>query len=135
VSTPKEKNMKTIMILLALSSNVALAKSLVSSFYADKFNGKTTASGEKFIQSKHTAASNHYKFGTILMLFYNGKSTRVCINDTGGFTKYHRDIDVSKSVAKKLKFDKKGVVSLKSKVVYAPKKRMECKQSWLMASR
>lgn len=127
--------MKTIMILLALSSNVALAKSLVSSYYADKFNGRTTASGEKFTQSKHTAASNHYRFGTILMLLYKGKSTKVCINDTGGFAKYHRDIDVSKSVAKKLKFDKKGVVSLKSKVVFAPKKRMECKQAWLLASR
>ena len=35
-----------------------------ASFYADKFEGRLTASGEKFKQSKMTAAHNTLPFGT-----------------------------------------------------------------------
>ena len=105
------------------------AETLKTSFYK---RGKITASGEKFNPSKNTAASNHYKFGTILQLSYNGKTEKVCVNDTGGFGKYNRDLDVSQGVAKKLNFTKSGVVKVKSKVIYKPKKRTSCQKAWGM---
>ena len=47
-----------------------------ASFYADKFEGRLTASGEKFKQSKLTAAHNTLPFGTKVKVTNknNGKS-------------------------------------------------------------
>ena len=90
----------------------------------------TQTSGETLGETKKTAASNKYKFGTIIQLSYEGKTTKVCVNDTGDFTKYGRNLDVSRKVARTLGFEKKGVVILKSKVLYKPKKITSCKEAW-----
>jgi rare lipoprotein A len=121
-----------VAILVMSVTSLSEATTVKTSFYHQGFTGKKTASGEVFSPFKNTAASNKYKFGTILQLSYNGKTTKVCINDKGSFGKYGRDLDVSKIVAKKLKFTKKGVVSLKSKVIYKPKKRISCAKAWAL---
>ena len=120
----------TTAILLISVTSLSEATTLKTSFYHQGFIGKQTASGEPFSASKNTAASNKYKFGTIIQLSYEGKTTKACVNDTGSFIKYGRDLDVSRKVAKTLGFEKKGVVSLKSVILYKPKKNISCKTAW-----
>jgi rare lipoprotein A len=126
------KILQSIITAILLSSVTSLseATTLKTSFYHQGFLGRQTASGETFSATKNTAASNRFKFGTIIQLSYEGKLAKVCINDTGGFAKYHRDLDVSRKVARTLGFEKKGVVSLKSVVLFKPKKRTSCKEAW-----
>jgi len=66
-------------------------------FYADKYNGKKTASGETFSNSKFTAAHKKLPFGTRVKVTNkaNGKSVIVTINDRGPFSGGY-DIDLSK---------------------------------------
>lgn len=72
-------------------------KSAQASYYADKFNGRKTASGELFNNDKYTAAHKTLPFGTKVRITNeaNGKSIMVTINDRGPFTK-GREIDLSK---------------------------------------
>lgn len=72
-------------------------KKAVACFYADKFNGKSTASGEKFSNSKLTAAHRKLPFGTKVKVtnLENNKSVKVVINDRGPFSG-GMDIDLSK---------------------------------------
>lgn len=85
---------------LKLVSNLSLnlhKKNAHASYYADKFNGRRTASGRKFDNSKFTAAHRKFPFGTMLKITNeaNGKSTIVEVTDRGPFTK-GREIDLSK---------------------------------------
>lgn len=68
-----------------------------ASYYADKFNGRKTASGEKFDNNLYTAAHKTLKFGTKLKITntLNSESVIVTVNDRGPFTK-GREIDLSK---------------------------------------
>jgi len=90
-------------------------KKAVATYYADKFNGKKTASGEKFSNSKYTAAHKKLPFGTKLKVTNtaNGKSVVVTVNDRGPFTAGY-DIDLSKKAFMEIanKNDGKITVSL-----------------------
>lgn len=68
-----------------------------ASYYADKFTGRKTASGEIFDNKKYTAAHKKLPFGTKVRVTNeaNGKSTMIVINDRGPFSK-GREIDLSK---------------------------------------
>jgi rare lipoprotein A len=72
-------------------------KNVHASYYADKFTGRKTASGQIFNNQKYTAAHRKLPFGTKVRVTNenNGKSTIVTINDRGPFTK-GREIDLSK---------------------------------------
>lgn len=96
---------------LGLNSN---SKAVIASFYGKKFNGKKTANGEIFNQHAMTAASNTYPFNTKLRVTCatTGKSVVVRINDTGGFHKYGRSIDLSQGAAEKLGIIKQGVAKV-----------------------
>ncbi|MCK4664535.1 MAG: septal ring lytic transglycosylase RlpA family protein [Bacteroidales bacterium] len=89
-----------------------------ASFYADNFEGKITANGEKYSHSKFTAAHKTFSFGTMVKVtnLSNNKSVVVRINDRGPFIN-DRIIDVSKSAAKKLDFINKGVTEIKIELV------------------
>ena len=69
----------------------------IASYYHDKFNGRKTASGERFSNSEYTAAHKELNFGTRVKVtnIANDKSVIVKINDRGPFTK-GREIDLSK---------------------------------------
>lgn len=84
-----------------------------ASFYADKFNGRKTASGETFRNGKLTAAHKTLPFGTKVKVTNqsNGKSVKVRINDRGPFVA-GRIIDLSKKAAKKIDLDKSGVTEV-----------------------
>ncbi len=75
----------------------------VASYYADEFNGRTTANGETFDMNSLTAAHRTLPFNTILRVtnLENGKSVVVRVNDRGPF-KDDRVIDLSLAAAKSI---------------------------------
>jgi rare lipoprotein A len=73
----------------------------VASYYADKFDGRRTASGETFRNGGYTAAHRTLPFGTRVRVTRGGKSVVVRINDRGPFTR-GRVIDLSKAAARDL---------------------------------
>lgn len=74
-----------------------------ASYYADKFNGRRTASGETFDNSALTAAHRTLPFGSLVRVTApdTGASVVVRINDRGPFTR-GRMIDVSRAAAEEL---------------------------------
>ncbi|MEO8277194.1 MAG: septal ring lytic transglycosylase RlpA family protein [Thermoanaerobaculia bacterium] len=72
----------------------------VASWYGPGFDGRMTASGERYDMHAATAAHRTLPFGTILEVLNldNGKSTRVTVNDRGPFKK-NRIIDLSFTAA------------------------------------
>jgi rare lipoprotein A len=84
-----------------------------ASFYADKFNGKPTASGQTFDNNKLTAAHKTLPFGTrvIVKNLKNQKKVTVVINDRLPKTS-KREIDLSKAAAKSLDMIKDGVTNV-----------------------
>lgn len=89
-----------------------------ASFYADKYDGRKTASGEVFNQDEFTAAHKTLPFGTKCKVtnVKNGKSVEVVINDRGPFVK-GRVIDLSKSAAIKLDFVKAGIADVEVEII------------------
>ncbi|MET3112437.1 rare lipoprotein A [Pedobacter sp. CG_S7] len=84
-------------------------KSGYATYYAKKFEGRKTTSGEKYRSVKLTAAHRTLPFGTIVTVtnLNNGKSVDVEVNDRGPFTQKYI-IDISEGAAKLLGFYKKG---------------------------
>ncbi|AZA77658.1 septal ring lytic transglycosylase RlpA family protein [Chryseobacterium sp. G0186] len=82
-------------------------KTSYASYYHDKFNGRKTASGEIFDNSKFTAANRTLPFGTNVKVtnLKNGKEVIVRINDRGPFHS-SRSLDMSKAA-----FDEIGDIS------------------------
>lgn len=74
-----------------------------ASFYANKFHGRRTASGETFDQKKMTCACNAVKLGTWLRVtnVRSGKSVLVKVNDRI-HPKMKRVVDLSSGAAKKI---------------------------------
>jgi rare lipoprotein A len=89
-----------------------------ASYYADKFIGRPTASGEKYNANAYTAAHRKLAFGTKVKVtnVANGKSVVVRINDRGPFVS-GRIIDVSKAAAQKLGLIAAGVAKVKIEYV------------------
>ena len=84
------------------------------SYYALKFHGHKTASGERYNREAMTAAHRHLPFGSVVKVINleNGKWVEVRVNDRGPFVK-GRIIDVSYAAAKKLKMIREGVVRVR----------------------
>jgi rare lipoprotein A len=90
-----------------------------ASYYHDKFNGRKTASGVKFDNSKLTAAHKKLPFGTKLKVTNekNRKSVIVVINDRGPFVN-GREIDLSKKAFMDITSNKSsGVVFVKIEII------------------
>jgi rare lipoprotein A len=92
-----------------------------ASYYADKFEGRKTASGEIFRQNNMTAAHRTLAFGTKVKVINlaNGRSVNVKINDRGPFAQ-GRIIDLSKKAARKLGIISTGVAPVE--IQYKKKK-------------
>lgn len=92
-----------------------------ASYYADKFHGRTTASGEKYDKRKMTGAHRTLPFGTIVRVTNTatGASVDVRINDRGPF-KAGRVVDVSRAAAEKLGMIQAGVINCTVQVISTP---------------
>lgn len=99
----------TVIILL-----FSCPKETKASYYGGHFNGKITASGEVFDESKMTVAHKTLKFGTKLLVVNekNSKFVIVTVNDRGPFIK-GRDLDLSKKAFSKIADLDEGVVKVK----------------------
>jgi len=117
------KKIRLLLLFITISGwvNAQITEIGQASFYADKFDGRITASGEIFDQSKLTAAHRTLPFGSKLKVtnLENNKSVVVTVNDRGPFVN-DRIIDISKSAADKIDFAGKGVVKVKIEVIYIP---------------
>ncbi len=84
-----------------------------ASFYADKFEGMLTASGEKYKHNKLTAAHKTLPFGTKVRItnLTNDKSVEVTINDRGPYVD-GRIVDLSRAAAEELGFVNYGLAEV-----------------------
>lgn len=89
-----------------------------ASFYADKFQNRKTASGERFDQNAKTAAHKKLPFGTNVKVtnLKNGKSVIVRINDRGPFIK-GRIIDLSRSAFSRIGNTRAGIIKVRIEVI------------------
>ncbi|MBN2011594.1 septal ring lytic transglycosylase RlpA family protein [candidate division KSB1 bacterium] len=89
-----------------------------ASFYADKFQGEQTASGERYDRNLLTAANRTLPFGTLCEVtnMANGKKVTVKINDRGPFSK-GRIIDLSYRAMSILGGIDDGIIQVKVEVV------------------
>lgn len=89
-----------------------------ASYYADKFHGRPTASGEKYNKKAFTAAHKTLPFGTKVRVtnLKNNKSVDVIINDRGPF-KAGRIIDLSRAAAEKIGLINDGVAKVTVEVL------------------
>lgn len=88
----------------------------IASFYSSKFEGRKTATGDIFRQAEMTAASNHFKLNTLVLVtnLRNNKSVIVLINDRmhSRMKKKGRVVDLTRNAAKQLDFIEKGLVKV-----------------------
>ena len=93
--------MKALMLCLLLLTSISV-NAEVASWY--NLEGRKTASGEVFRTHSLTCASNTHKIGTKLLVTNHktNKSVVVRVNDTGGFSKYGRTLDLSKGAFSKI---------------------------------
>ncbi len=104
-------------LIMSCSAQAQVHKG-IASYYADKFDGRFTASGEKYDHGKLTAAHKFLPFGTIVKVtnLANDENVEVKINDRGPFVE-GRVIDLSRSAAEKLKFTSQGLTEVEIEVV------------------
>ena len=93
-------------------------KTSYASYYHDKFNGKRTASGEVFNNSKFTAAHRTLRFGTKVKVtnLRNGESVVVTINDRGPFHS-SRALDLSKAAYDEIGSLNSGTMPIEYQVI------------------
>ena len=106
------------LVKLTNPSSDDKANSGTASFYAKKFEGRRTSSGQRYRATEHTAAHRTYPFGTLLEITNqdNGLKTVVRINDRGPHAKA-RLIDLSYSAAKDLGLVNSGIADVLLKVI------------------
>ena len=103
--------MKALMLCLLLLTSISVNAEVASWYNLD---GRKTASGEVFRTHSLTCASNIHKIGTYLKVTNtaNDKSVVCKVNDTGGFSKYGRTLDLSKGAFSKIAHLSQGTVNV-----------------------
>ena len=93
-------------------------KTGIASYYADRFHGRTTASGEIFDMYAMTAAHKKLKFGTWVEVtnLTNRKKVEVRVNDRGPYSR-GRIIDLSKAAALEIGLIGPGLAKVKVKII------------------
>lgn len=86
-----------------------VVKTIFTTYYAKKFEGRKTASGERYRAAKFTAAHRTLPFGTLIKVrnLHTDKIVEVRVNDRGPFSKKF-SLDISQSAAKALGIYKLG---------------------------
>lgn len=108
---------KYVLIFSAILFTSFVVKSIYqqgkASYYASKFEGRRTSSGEIFRQDSLTAAHHKLPFGTIVLVknLKNDSVVIVKINDRLS-PQSTRIIDLSLRAAKKLNFVREGLANV-----------------------
>jgi len=89
-----------------------------ASYYGSEFQGRRTASGERFDHGELTAAHRTLPFGTRVRVtnLKNSRSVVVVINDRGPFRR-GRILDVSRRAASELGFLRAGVARVRLRLL------------------
>lgn len=91
-----------------------------ASFYAERFHGRRTASGERYNMHGLTAATGraHYPLGTLVRVtnLSNQRSVELRVNDRGPLP-HGRILDVSKRAATELGFLQSGLARVRVEVL------------------
>lgn len=105
-------------ISLFAQQNKSIPDTGIASYYADKFNGRKTASGDVFHQDSLTAAHKFLPFGTLVKVtnLRNNQSVVVKVNDRG-MKGTNRIIDLSKAAARELNMVGAGLVKVKVEIL------------------
>ena len=99
-------------------ANTAKVQIGTASYYAAKFQGRKTASGEVYDANKFTAAHNGLPLGTWVRVTNqrNGRKVIVKINDRLHY-RNPRLVDLSRAAAKKLGYTGHGLAKVKVEVL------------------
>jgi len=105
---PKNEGKKHLQIIRGLAS-----------WYGGVFNGRKTASGEKYNMHELTACQPNLPFGSIVRVINrsNKRSVVVRINDRGDLTDEGRVIDLSLAAAEKLAMTHSGLAKVDVEVL------------------
>lgn len=119
---------RAILVVIAMISTLGIysfnkdnaeeTRTSFASYYHDKFNGRRTASGDIFDNSKLTAANRSLPFGTKLKVtnLRTGKSVIVEVNDRGP---YHssRVLDLSKAAFEEIGNPARGTMPVEYEIL------------------
>lgn len=99
----------------------SVVKVIFATYYAKKFEGRKTTSGERYRAKKFTAAHRTLPFGTLIKVknLVSGKTVEVKVNDRGPFSRKF-SLDISQSAAKALGIYRLGYA--KVEITYAEPK-------------
>lgn len=96
----------------------------VTSWYGQKFHGRTTANGETYDMYSPTAAHVSLPMGSVIRVvnLRDGRSRVVRINDRGPFIE-GRELDLSYEAARYLGLDSRGVGKVRIELLQVPERR------------
>jgi rare lipoprotein A len=109
-------SMLLVGLLVLVVQIVAQADPMVATYYANKYAGKPTASGQPYDPYSLTAAHPSLPFGTKLSVSYGGKSVIVTINDRLPYESAS-DLDLSWAAAQALGLTQVGTAVVDAVVV------------------
>jgi rare lipoprotein A len=103
-----------LILPLAATDALALNQQGIASYYGAKFQGRKTASGERFNNSAMTAAHRSAPFGSQIRVtnLSNGRSVVVRVNDRGPWVR-GRIVDVSGVAARQLGMTGRGLTRVR----------------------
>lgn len=109
-----------LIVLFSICSYVGEAHSDNSSqyirttYYAQKFHNRKTASGEIYRKEKYTAAHKSLPFGTFLRIINESNNKEVVVKVNDRMSKRAKaNLDLSRAAANQLDFIREGVKKLK----------------------
>jgi len=109
-----------VLALFVFCSLAAQAQVRKATYYAERYYGRLTSTGETLDPTLFTAASKRYDWGTILEVTNkkNGRTVQVKVNDCGP---HHPQatLDLSQAAADELKMVRAGIVPISVRVVRA----------------
>ncbi|MBS1615365.1 MAG: septal ring lytic transglycosylase RlpA family protein [Bacteroidetes bacterium] len=90
----------------------------IASYYHPKFEGRKTANGETFSNSKFTCASNKIPLNTYVKVtnLHNGKVVYVKVNDRMAANN-NRLLDMTQTAAAALDYREEGLANVKMEIV------------------
>ena len=106
-------------LLVMVVQVVAQAEPIVATYYANKYAGKPTASGQLYDPYGFTAAHPSLPFGTKLLVSFGGKSVIVTVNDRIP-SESDSDLDLSWAAARAIGLTEVGTATVDAGVVVEP---------------